>query len=634
MRIFKLSALLTLAVLISTSCKTPKEFVTDVKTDKKPWTHLNFNNDPSNFQFAIVSDRNGGNRPGIFEDAIDKFNLMQPEFVLSVGDLISGYTTDTMLIRKQWDEVNATISKLEMPYFYLPGNHDITNKVMEKEWENRYGRRYYYFIYKNVLFIILDSNDDDDYNLTEKQRDFVLNTLKENQKVRWTFVLMHHPIWTYDTGGRFEAIQAALKYRKHTVIAGHTHQYFHEEKNGANYYILGTTGAGSSLRGTHFGEFDHITWMTMGKDGPIMANLKLDGILPHDISNEITESMAQPLTQNARFENLILCNDGDEFRHGTLYVPLSNPTGSKLKVIIHFYHHHQLQIKNASINEILEPGENRIIEIPFSSLKPIDYEHIDLLIYDWQLFYNDPRYKGFGLSGTYQCDVKPTATSFITKPTNIFTNPFSLVYKNPFPVLDVKYTPDNEQERIYTSPVEIAKSTKVSFKLTNKSDESTQPEVRFFEKTVLLPAATVKTALPGLKFAYYEGKWGELPDLSVQNPVYEGIATDFDVASIAKRANPWAIKYTGYIMAEDDAIYQFRFRVDHSCRMKIDDLLVVDDKKIVKGDVYSSCALAKGFHKVSIEYFRNTGEPRLRFYWKKESLSTWKADDFSVFSHD
>ena len=30
--------------------------------DSKPWTHLNFQNDPDDFQFAIVPDRTGGNK--------------------------------------------------------------------------------------------------------------------------------------------------------------------------------------------------------------------------------------------------------------------------------------------------------------------------------------------------------------------------------------------------------------------------------------------------------------------------------------------------------------------------------------------------------------------------------------------
>lgn len=396
--------------LILISCGNPKPFKSEVKTTPKPWTNLNFNNDPDNFQFAIVSDRNGGNRPGVFEDAVIKLNLMQPEFVLSVGDLIKGYTTDTTEISKQWKEINQTISGLKMPYFYLPGNHDITNKVMEKEWEKRYGSRYYSFTYRNTLFVILDSNDDDDFNLTRKQTDFALKTLKDHNKVRWTFLLMHHPIWNYKTDGRFQEIEAVLKDRKYTVIAGHEHHYHQVEKNGSNYYILSTTGAGSKLRGNYFGEFDHISWITMAKDGPIMANLRLDGILPHDVSNEKTAELAKPLIENGKINYTLNCGNGAKFTNGTLKIYFKNPTKTRLMVNVNFFHHHQLQIKNTPIQQAVEPGGEQTVEIGLISSRPLDYQAIDLLLFDWELKYDHADYKDFTLSGKFQLELKPGLT--------------------------------------------------------------------------------------------------------------------------------------------------------------------------------------------------------------------------------
>ena len=95
-------------------------FKSDVETSKKPWTNLDFYNDPNNFQFAIVTDRTGGNRPVIFQDAVSKINLLYPEFVLSVGDLINGYTRDTAQIEFEWYMVNQIIDDFKMPFFYLP----------------------------------------------------------------------------------------------------------------------------------------------------------------------------------------------------------------------------------------------------------------------------------------------------------------------------------------------------------------------------------------------------------------------------------------------------------------------------------------------------------------------------------
>ena len=53
-------------------------------------TNLDFQNNPDDFQFAVIGDRAGGYRPGVFPVAVDLLNLLQPEFVLSVGDFIEG----------------------------------------------------------------------------------------------------------------------------------------------------------------------------------------------------------------------------------------------------------------------------------------------------------------------------------------------------------------------------------------------------------------------------------------------------------------------------------------------------------------------------------------------------------------
>ena len=64
-------------------------------TGAKPWTSENFRNNPDNFQFAVIGDRTGGADPGgIFNRAMDQLNLLQPEFVINVGDLVEGYTDD------------------------------------------------------------------------------------------------------------------------------------------------------------------------------------------------------------------------------------------------------------------------------------------------------------------------------------------------------------------------------------------------------------------------------------------------------------------------------------------------------------------------------------------------------------
>ena len=256
--------------------------------DKNPWTNLKLNADADQYQFAVVSDRTGGHREKVFSKAVHQVNLLQPTFVMSVGDLIEGYTTKEDLIKAEWDEFDGYARKFEMPFFYVPGNHDLTNKTQVAKWGERYGKRYYHFAYKNTLFLCLCSETPPDEmgTIDAEQREYVRKTLEANAGVRWTFVFLHKPIWTANNLEKngWADVEKSLAGRKYTVYCGHVHRYQKYVRNGMNYYQLATTGGGSRLRGTEYGEFDHVSWVTMKKDAPVIANVLLDGILPEDLN--------------------------------------------------------------------------------------------------------------------------------------------------------------------------------------------------------------------------------------------------------------------------------------------------------------------------------------------------------------
>lgn len=94
---------------------------------KLPITNKPLNDAPDKLQFAIVSDLNGGEIPGVFSAAKNKLNALQPAMVLSVGDLIDGYTNDSTLVKKEWKQFDSMVDSLEMPFFYVSGNHDVSN---------------------------------------------------------------------------------------------------------------------------------------------------------------------------------------------------------------------------------------------------------------------------------------------------------------------------------------------------------------------------------------------------------------------------------------------------------------------------------------------------------------------------
>lgn len=275
-------------------------FSHEVETEEKPWTHLDFHNDPEHFQFVIVADRTGGARPGIFPMAMEKLNLLRPEFIITVGDMIEGYHEDTAVLYEEWEEFNGFLEQLEMPFFYLPGNHDNINQAMKDVYTNLFGRMYYSFVYRDVLFLCLDTQDGASTGMGEKQTAWAVEEVKKHADVRWTFVLMHQPMWVHEEGNLessrknigdahatgYRAVQEALGERPYTALAGHFHQYIKFVRENRDHIILGSTGGGSPLRGTAYGEFDHGVWVTMTDEGPVLANLLLEGIEDKNVHTE------------------------------------------------------------------------------------------------------------------------------------------------------------------------------------------------------------------------------------------------------------------------------------------------------------------------------------------------------------
>ncbi len=267
--------------------------------EQTPQSAAPLNNDAGTFQFAIVSDRTGGHRARIFSQAVEQLNLLQPEFVISVGDLIEGYTEDSQKVVAEWREFQTYAHRLQMPFFYLPGNHDLANNYLDQVWKNKFGRRYYHFLYRNALFLMVNSDDPpgrDEGQISSAQTEYMKHALEENPRVRWTFVIIHRPLWStpgVEKSGwpEFEKLLAG---RSYTVFAGHVHSYMKYVRNGMNYYQLATTGGASRMRGVNYGEFDEIAWVTMKDPAPILANVLLEGVYREDMSRPVTGETPAP----------------------------------------------------------------------------------------------------------------------------------------------------------------------------------------------------------------------------------------------------------------------------------------------------------------------------------------------------
>lgn len=380
-------------------------FISEPMEAAKPWTDLGFLNDPNNFQFAIISDLHGGYRPGIFEEAVKKINLMQPEFVLSIGDLIAGYTEDETAINQQWAKFEELIAPLGMKFFFVPGNHDMSNVVMTKKWEERFGRSYYHFIYRNVLFLCLNSEDPPDTHISDAQIEYVRKVLAENPNVRWTFTFIHKPLWLNENTG-WEKIEAMLAERPHTVLAGHIHSYVKYKRHGQSYIRLATTGGASALRGSAVGEFDHITWVTMTDKEPIIANLALDGILDENIVTEESLRVIMPFRNGSWLTSDGIVLETTRFKEGTTVFRLSNPGSNPLKVSGAFKQHSQLNVAPMEIDLSIAPESTENIPVNISTENPVELSELDPLELEITAVYDAPDRPPISSKSTHRVDFR------------------------------------------------------------------------------------------------------------------------------------------------------------------------------------------------------------------------------------
>lgn len=284
-----------LSALLLTSCSQDSSPPT-VESATDLWTHLEFLDGPEVFHFAVVADRAGGLRPGVFEKAVDRLEALGPAFVMSVGDLLNTpdfYSTPELFTEEtvagRWAEFDGIVDHLSMPFFFVGGNNDLRSEVMEAVWIQRFGRTYYHFRYQDVLFLVLNSEDppgNGNGAMSEDQLAWLRRTLAENEDVRWTFLFVHKPMWLLPDHPVWAAVEEALSDRPRTAYGGHLHGYSRTEVNGHIYYGLATTGGGSDLAGVAEGTFDHVVWVTMADGPPRISNLLLDGIWGDDPASE------------------------------------------------------------------------------------------------------------------------------------------------------------------------------------------------------------------------------------------------------------------------------------------------------------------------------------------------------------
>ncbi len=220
------------------------------------------------FHFVIYGDRTGGEPAGlkVLRQAVKDTNLIDPDLVMTVGDLIQGYSERDQWI-KEMEEYKSIMAELNMNWYPVAGNHDIywvgkdrPQGHHEANYEEHFGPLWYSFEHKKTGFIVLYSDEGDPKTNKKGFNDFGLQIMSEDQlafldqslerlsNANQIFVFIHHPRWIGRgyAGGNWDVVHKKLSAAGNVkaVFAGHIHhmRFDQPDDKGIEYYTLATTG--------------------------------------------------------------------------------------------------------------------------------------------------------------------------------------------------------------------------------------------------------------------------------------------------------------------------------------------------------------------------------------------------------
>jgi len=304
-----------------------------------------FPHDGDKFTYAIIGDKTGGglqNWP-IFDRAIDEINGLHPDFAIMVGDQIQGYTDDEEQLAQEWKEFYQHANRIQVPFFPLPGNHDISNSTMYEYWKANFGKTYYSFDYRDCHFILLNTEEGrktGETALGKEQMEWIHGDINGHRNSKHFFLFMHRPIWyeSYEASGelaQWKTIESWLEGLPHTVFAGHFHQLTYEERDNSPYYVLSATGGELTPSDViALGEFHHYTMVTVDGDDIHIAVVQPGGILSHDVATrEFQKNADKVFTYGKRFPDFTPSDGKGEFLVN-LRNTLDKPITAQIKFLV------------------------------------------------------------------------------------------------------------------------------------------------------------------------------------------------------------------------------------------------------------------------------------------------------------